>query len=228
MPDKSLLREARSLAKAVAEALVRQEDVHPLIESCGKAVYLKDHDGRIVASNSAYARLFHDGQPLLGRAPERFLDAVTLELEQLSDQLIAAGAEQVIFDYGVRLKQSATERRHRAQFRVVKLSLRGRRLVNLASLAIVQNVGTFHPPAGSDLQQAWDRFSNLTPRTQECGVLLAHGFARAEIARRLQLSTRTVNAERRQIFETLGLDNSHQLAILLSRIQDAGHADLGF
>jgi len=56
---------------------------------------------------------------------------------------------------------------------------------------------------------------SLTPRELQIAILLSYGVGTKDIARELNISTRTVESHKYSIFQRLGIDNIAVLARLL-------------
>jgi DNA-binding NarL/FixJ family response regulator len=56
-----------------------------------------------------------------------------------------------------------------------------------------------------------DRVSRLTPHQREILRMLAEGLSAKEIARKLDISARTVESQKYQLMESLGVESSAQL-----------------
>lgn len=86
--------------------------------------------------------------------------------------------------------------------------------------------GTFVSPAlaravfdskGSDAQEAGDRIARLTPHQRAILRMVADGLSAKEIARKLDISSRTVESHKYQIMESLGAQSSAELIRLAIR-----------
>ena len=86
--------------------------------------------------------------------------------------------------------------------------------------------GTFVSPAiaravfdtkGSDAPEAGDRIARLTPHQRAILRMLADGLSAKEIARKLDISSRTVESHKYQIMESLGAQSSAELIRLAIR-----------
>ena len=53
--------------------------------------------------------------------------------------------------------------------------------------------------------------NELTPREREAAVLLAYGFRNEDVARRLDVSLRTVEGDRARLMRKLGCSNRSEL-----------------
>jgi len=60
-------------------------------------------------------------------------------------------------------------------------------------------------------------FDLLTPRETEVALMLAQGLRQEEIARRLNLSAKTVNTHKSRLFEKLGIDDKIELVRLMQQ-----------
>lgn len=65
------------------------------------------------------------------------------------------------------------------------------------------------------LQTKSDPFEKLTPRERQTAELLAQGLANKEVAYRLEISTRTVEAHRARIMSKLDIHSSAELVHLM-------------
>jgi DNA-binding NarL/FixJ family response regulator len=70
-------------------------------------------------------------------------------------------------------------------------------------------------PAAADEVSGWEGSEGLTAREREIVVLVARGLSNRDIAARLVISKRTVDAHVNHIFAKLGLSSRVQLTIWL-------------
>ena len=70
-------------------------------------------------------------------------------------------------------------------------------------------------PAAADEISGWEGSEGLTAREREIAVLVARGLSNRDIAARLVISKRTVDAHVNHIFAKLGLSSRVQLTIWL-------------
>nr|ART40356.1 K784 [uncultured bacterium] len=99
----------------------------------------------------------------------------------------------------------------------------GRKLIDRLVELIASNAA---PHAGPGLGQA--AFDGLTPREREIAVLVGEGVSNKVIARRLDITERTVKAHLGAVFAKLGLPGRLQLALLVtSRVERARAAQSG-
>ncbi len=68
-------------------------------------------------------------------------------------------------------------------------------------------------------EQYW-RWDALTAREREIARLVAQGLRTADVARELQLSTRTVETHLQHIYGKLGLRSRTELALLLQQFEE--------
>jgi two-component system response regulator FixJ len=68
----------------------------------------------------------------------------------------------------------------------------------------------------------WERYEQLTPREREVLELYVSGNNTREIAAALELSVRTIEGYRMQIFEKMGVDSVTKLVRLILLARDAG------
>jgi non-specific serine/threonine protein kinase len=88
-------------------------------------------------------------------------------------------------------------------------------------------------PRATDEVSGWDGSEGLTTREREIAVLVAHGLSNRDIAARLVISKRTVDAHVNHIFAKLGLSSRVQLTVwlrdrvperLIDELSPAAHA----
>ena len=70
-------------------------------------------------------------------------------------------------------------------------------------------------PRSADELSGWEGSEGLTAREREIAVLVARGLSNRDIAARLVISKRTVDAHVNHIFAKLGLSSRVQLTIWL-------------
>jgi DNA-binding NarL/FixJ family response regulator len=70
-------------------------------------------------------------------------------------------------------------------------------------------------PAAADEVCGWEGSEGLTAREREIAVLVARGLSNRDVAARLVISRRTVDAHVNHIFAKLGLSSRVQLTIWL-------------
>ena len=92
-----------------------------------------------------------------------------------------------------------------------------RPLAEIAAAALAGNDVLSEPPdpRAADEISGWDGSEGLTPREREIAVLVARGLSNRDIAARLVISKRTVDAHVNHIFAKLGLSSRVQLTIWL-------------
>jgi DNA-binding NarL/FixJ family response regulator len=69
----------------------------------------------------------------------------------------------------------------------------------------------------SDTSDASERIARLTAHQREILRMLAEGLSAKEIAKKLDISSRTVESHKYQIMESLGAENSAELIRLAIR-----------
>lgn len=74
--------------------------------------------------------------------------------------------------------------------------------------------GSGEPSAGSDPEE---KLALLSNRERQIAYLITEGYTSVEISQKLFLSQFTVNTHRRNVLQKLGLNNTAQLAALMSK-----------
>ncbi len=92
-----------------------------------------------------------------------------------------------------------------------------RPIAQIAALAVAGADVLPEPPdpAAADEVSGWEGSEGLTAREREIAVLVARGLSNRDIAARLVISKRTVDAHVNHIFAKLGLSSRVQLTIWL-------------
>lgn len=97
-------------------------------------------------------------------------------------------------------------------------------LACIAELAIAGADGLPEPRAAEEFS-GWDSDDGLTPREREITALVARGLSNRDIAERLVISKRTVDAHINHVFTKLGVCSRVQLTLWLRNRMAAGPAD---
>jgi DNA-binding NarL/FixJ family response regulator len=77
------------------------------------------------------------------------------------------------------------------------------------------------------LSHSWMQFRSLEERDRQIALGLAAGHSAKHLGAQHSVTDKTIDNRKARILEKLGLKNTNELAILLSRLQDRGYADFG-
>lgn len=217
-----LVLEAKRLHSKILSAESSSELVS-IIEKSPRCVYVKSADGTILFGNSPYERIFSGGITN-GRNSQQFLDSTILGVSQHSDQLILAGCDTVLFEHHGRDKTGRQVRMH-----TVKKSLLGCQQARAAILGITAAETHEDQEAMKliALSRCWDIFRNLAERDREIAVAIAKGQKSRSLAELYEVTDKTIDNRRTHVLKVLELENTMDLARLLTRLQDNGYCDFG-
>lgn len=221
----SFLAECRSVVADVQSAVSADTPTDVAIRSRHDSVFIKATDGTILDCNEAYRKLFSHHVSPTGRLGSAYLDDSIVSASQLSDRLIVAGADDLMFTHPCRDTYGRA-----IVLRTYKSSLLGLGHPRFAILGICRlmtvNISDRHLRL-LPLHASWEEFSKLKPRDQQIAAALARGEKLKAIATELSVSEKTIENGRAKILGHLNLEQSADLIKLLVRFQDNGFADFG-
>ena len=116
------------------------------------------------------------------------------------------------------------------ELRTVAVSLLGCGHPLMAILNVTQILARRGPALirrTASVQRAARRYRALDERLQTVARMLATGHSTQEIAAQLSICRKTVGKHRDDVLQRLHVGNATELAILLSRLQEAGLGDFG-
>lgn len=163
--------------------------------------------GSVRATGTALATLGAIGD---GEAAVRYLREAVAELARSQAELERVRAT---VELGMALRRARQRREAREVLRDGLDAARRRGGAALAELALAE----LRAAGGRPRRQRSTGLEALTPRERQVAELAAAGFANAEIAERIFVTRRTVEAHMRSIFRKLGVSRRQQLAESLKR-----------
>ena len=226
MPDASDLREvAFALRDRLSEAIESRSPVSDCVDSVPHSAYVTTHDDTLALTNRHYDRLFLVGNQGLGRPASKILGQSLHDTMKNSDLLINGNCSVVDFEHSEALSDGAL-----VELRTIKLPLDGIGHPNFAILGVTQllrrtNCGVV--TRTRTLRNFGNAVRMLDEAHMKTIVLLSKGASLQEIAESSRCSRRTIEKQKKQILDHLGLENTTQLIQLACRLQDAGFGEFG-
>lgn len=203
----------------------RGESLNPVMEDFEFPLCLKSAEKQVLATNSIYTSVFGWRASCVGRTGGSYLNDTIKPVADRSDDVILSGCESLdlthegVDGYGRRMK-----------FRAIKRSFLGAGHPRIAIFLAMKllHVEDLPETVHDRLLLNWEVLKQLDARDKEIARLLCLGLTAQEVGQQMDLSKKTIEVRRASILRQFELDNTHQLARALVRLQDAGYCDFGY
>ena len=225
MTPGDLLNNARDLAVSISQAAKRHQSLSSMLDEIEDCAFIGNNYGKLISTNSNFDRVYGNGVATAGRDLRLFLHPEALSLWEATHQMFRVGCEFVLAEHA--LKQAVAEevslRCCTAIYFVHDASCPG-----IGSVGLSRVLGRIPRLRNATIESNWQNFRKLSLRNQECALLLVRGKSHRDIAAELRVSSRTLAAECKYVFNVMAVSNSHELGRMMCRFQDTGLADFGF